>query len=138
MNRFLTPLNRFLCQTCIQNTIPNADKGVKWDSQFQNTKAAYAKATDLNSVDSGSQFWDLISKQGSYLSEYDRRSMDAIKIQYDADAQNGMNQRLTAVKSFKLQSYTLNNKYVFEEYKNETHIKDLLFLIKNEHYELEK
>ena len=71
----------------------NADKGVKWDSQFQNTKATYARATDLNSVDSGSQFWDLISKQGSYLSEYGRRSMDAIKIQYDADTQNGMNQR---------------------------------------------
>lgn len=34
----------------------NADKGVKWDSQFQNTKATYAKATDLKSVDSGSQF----------------------------------------------------------------------------------
>ena len=72
----------------------NADKGVKWDSQFQNTKATYAKATDLDSVDSGSQFWDLISKQGSYLSEYGRRSMDAIKIQYDAaDAQMGMSQR---------------------------------------------
>ena len=30
-----------------------------------------------------------------------------------------MNNKVTAVKSFKLQSYTLNNKYVFEEYKNE-------------------
>jgi hypothetical protein len=71
----------------------NTDKGVKWDSQFQNTKATYTKDTDLNDVDSGSQFWDLISKQGSYLKEYGRRSMDAIKIQYDADPQNGMTQR---------------------------------------------
>lgn len=71
----------------------NADKGVKWDSQFQNTRATYARATDLNIVDSGSQFWDLISKQGSYLNEYGRRSMDAIKIQYDADTQMDMTKR---------------------------------------------
>lgn len=71
----------------------NADKGVKWDSQFQNTRATYTKATDLNIVDSGSQFWDLISKQGSYLNEYGRRSMDAIKIQYDADTHMDMTKR---------------------------------------------
>ena len=94
---------------------------------FRTPRLHTRKPRILNSVDSGSQFWDLISKQGSYLSEYDRRSMDAIKIQYDADAQNGMNQRLTAVKSFKLQSYTLNNKYVFEEYKNENTLRIYYF-----------
>ena len=62
----------------------------KWDVQAQNTKASYAKDTDLSNKDSGSQFWDFISKKGSYQKTYSRRSLDGIKIQYDAASSTDM------------------------------------------------
>ena len=62
-----------------------------WDDQYQNTKALYAKNKDLKNPDSGSQFWDLISKNGSYNKYYNSKSMDGIKIQYDPVKQNDMN-----------------------------------------------
>ena len=60
----------------------NATKSIKWDQQSQNTQAK-DNTNDLDNIDSGSQFWDFISKKGSYQSTYKRPSLDGIKIQYD-------------------------------------------------------
>ena len=66
----------------------------KWDVQAQNTKASYAlENIDLSTKDSGSQFWDFISNKGSYQKTYNRRSLDGIKIQYDADVKMAMTPR---------------------------------------------
>ena len=60
----------------------NVTKSIKWDNQSQNTQAI-DNTSDLDNIDSGSQFWDFISKKGSYQSTYNRPSLDGIKIQYD-------------------------------------------------------
>ena len=59
----------------------------KWDNQIPYSLADNAKydnvMTKLNAVDSGSQFWDFVSKDGSYYTNNKRRSMDAIKLAFD-------------------------------------------------------
>ena len=65
------------------------NKSKKWDEQLQNSQAT-GIINNLDNYDSGSQFWDLISKNGSYKSTYDRSSLDGIKIQYDSESASNM------------------------------------------------
>jgi len=72
--------------SAVGNTYTLTDK---WDEQGQNTTALHANDNNINlptttEKDSGSQFWDFISKKGSYQKTYGRQSLDGIKIQYDA------------------------------------------------------
>ena len=60
----------------------------KWDDQVQNTMAdgAAKRKEALDSACGGCQFWDFISKEGSYYQTYKRRSLDCLKREFDGDA----------------------------------------------------
>ena len=59
----------------------------KWDDQVQNTMAngAAKRKESLDSACGGCQFWDFISKDGSYYQTYKRRSLDGLKREFDGE-----------------------------------------------------
>ena len=76
---------------------PSTTLLTKWDDQDQYTLAngnTYTQVKQtLNNKDSGSQFWDFVSKKGSYFSKKGARSLDGIKIQYDATSDMSFSSR---------------------------------------------
>ena len=62
----------------------------KWDDQVQNTMAngASKRKEALDSACGGCQFWDFISKKGSYYQTYKRRSLDCLKREFDGNPNN--------------------------------------------------
>ena len=88
-----------------------ATKGdTKWDEQGQNststTKLKNTKA--LVDIDSGSQFVDFISKEGSYNQTYNRRALDGIKIQYDANTDQTLSDRYKSLLMALVNTYDLH------------------------------
>ena len=61
-----------------------------WDDQTPNSMLNHSNYDDLlstlNAIDSGSQFWDFVSKKGSYYTKNNNRSLDGIKIQYEGES----------------------------------------------------
>jgi len=60
----------------------------KWDKQIPYSLDGIGTTYDkvikkLNAVDSESQFWDFVSKEGSYNNGNNSRSMDAVKLAFD-------------------------------------------------------
>ena len=75
---------------------PNTKISTTWDDQGQNTVAKYAAKNgktgrdNLANIDSGSQFLDFISNNGSYTKNHSHRALNGIKIQYDAKTTTDM------------------------------------------------